>query len=75
MNLPNNMNFYKNLTLLQNLAQLIDTGKASELESQSFDALLELLNEQNKNRHATSKLAHNYNIRDGLGKRLDVAIC
>ena len=69
------MNFYKNLTLLQNLAQLIDSGQASELESQSFDALLELLNEQNKNRHASSKFANNYNIRDGLGKRVDVAIC
>ncbi len=69
------MNFYKNLTLLQNLAQLIDSGQASELESQSFDALLELLNEQNKNRHTAGQFANNINIRDGISKLKLTPIC
>lgn len=71
------MNLYKTLTLLQSLAQAIDAKTATVLETQAFDALLELLNEQNKNKgeRTPSVLADNYNIGDGLGKRLDVAIC
>lgn len=60
------MNFYKNLTLLQSLAQQIDAGTASELESQAFDALLEVLNEQNKIRNTGTGFANVPKPRDGF---------
>ena len=48
------MNYYKKLTLLQNLASKIDDNKASQFEVEAFDIILEMLHEQNKIRNADS---------------------
>ena len=37
--------------LLQHLAERLDCGEGTQLEQQSFDALMEILNEDIKTRH------------------------
>ncbi len=69
------MNFYKNLVLLQKLSLVIDAGHASELETEAFDALLEILNKQAKNRHASSRLANNFEPGDGHFKPVEAIVC
>ena len=45
------------LVLLQHLAEKLDTGKGTVLESQCFDLIMEILNENIKNRTDKHDLA------------------
>ena len=45
------------LLLLQHLAEKLDTGKGTVLESQCFDLIMEVLNEEIKNRTNKHDLA------------------
>jgi hypothetical protein len=50
MNLANNMKRFETLVLLQHLAEKLDTGQGTLLEQQSYDCIMEILNEDIKNR-------------------------
>lgn len=49
-----NTNPLRRTKLLQQLAQRIDAGKATELELEAFDYIMEVLNEQDKIRHTSN---------------------
>ena len=49
-----NTNPLRRTKLLQQLAHRIDAGKATELELEAFDYIMEVLNEQDKIRHTSS---------------------
>lgn len=51
MNLPNNTRRFEILVLLQHLAEKLDSGKGTDLEQQSYDCIMEILNEDIKNRN------------------------
>ncbi len=50
MTLPNNMKRFETLVLLQHLAEKLDSGQGTDLEQQSYDCIMEILNEDIKTR-------------------------
>ena len=50
MTLANNMKRFETLVLLQHLAEKLDSGQGTLLEQQSYDCIMEILNEDIKNR-------------------------
>ncbi len=60
------MNYYKAQNLLQRLAILIDLDKATHLETEAFNLILETLNEQDKAKSASSSTIDEYRARNGF---------
>ena len=64
-----NMNHYERITLLSDLANAIDAGTATVLETQAFDCIMEILNEQIENRNISNSTAK-YFKSTGRGRRI-----
>ena len=58
-----NTNPLRRTKLLQQLAHRIDTNKATELELEAFDYIMEVLNEQDKIRRTSSNARPDYEVR------------
>ena len=48
------MKRFETLVLLQHLAEKLDTGQGTHLEQQSYDCIMEMLNEDIKTRHTNT---------------------
>ena len=58
MNLVNNTKRFETLVLLQHLAEKLDSGQGTHLEQQSYDCIMEILNEDIKSRSNNPGSSH-----------------
>ena len=66
-----NMNYCTRLALLQKLANKLDNNEGTQLESEAFDCILEMLNEQNQIKNSGPVLTAPSKYKPGTLRFLD----